>query len=225
MATRLLYLGDFDVVTATAKVTRVNATEDGRTDVQLDQTCFYPRGGGQDWDEGAITSSDGTVVLVVNEVRLDENGVVHHIGSYERGELHEGDDVQCEVNAERRMANTRLHSAGHVLDMAVDQLGLQWVAGKGAHYPHMSFVEYEADITPEAAEAVRQQIEEKVHELVAKGSTNEIRFMPVSDMHTVCRHVPANIPPNKPAMWSCTLPISAFRAAAPMLKMCTISDR
>lgn len=199
MATRLMYLEDFDVVTATAKVTGVDTTEDGRIDLQLDQTCFYPRGGGQDWDEGFIKSNDGSVIFAVNEVRLDENGVVRHIGTYEKGELREGDEVICEVNAERRETNTRLHSAGHILDMAIDQLGLQWAAGKGAHYPHMSFVEYEADITPEAAEVVRQQIEGKVHELVAAGSTNEIRFMPVGEMHTVCRHVPTNIPTNKPA--------------------------
>jgi Ser-tRNA(Ala) deacylase AlaX len=171
--------------------------EDGRTDIQLDKTCFYPRGGGQDWDEGTIKNDDST--FAVQEVRLDENGIVHHIGAYTFGKLNVGDAVHCAVDVKRREINTRLHSAGHLVDMAVDQLGLSWVAGKGAHYPHMSFVEYDAEITPEEAVVIQKDIERVANEIIAKGSQNEIRFMPVSEMHTVCKHVPENIPTNKPA--------------------------
>ncbi|HSW74697.1 MAG TPA: alanine--tRNA ligase-related protein [Candidatus Saccharimonadales bacterium] len=199
MATQLAYLEDFDVTICDAAVTLAVNTEDARVDIQLDTTCFYPRGGGQDWDEGLITSKDGLVTFVVQEVRLDENGVVHHIGNYQSGVLKASDTVKCSVDAERRGVNTRLHSAGHLVDMAVDRLGLPWVAGKGAHYPHMSFVEYSAEITTEQAAALQKDIEKVANEIIAKGSHNEIRFMPVSEMHTVCKHVPDNIPANKPA--------------------------
>jgi Ser-tRNA(Ala) deacylase AlaX len=199
MATQLAYLEDFDVVTCSANVTSVENTEDKRIDIQLDKTCFYPRGGGQDWDEGAITNEDGSVTFIVQEVRLDENGVVHHIGAYQSGELKVGGTVNCSVDARRREINTRLHSAGHLVDMAVDRLGLSWIAGKGAHYPHMSFVEYDAEVSPEEVETVQKDIERTANEIIAKGSQNEIRFMPVSEMHTVCKHVPENIPTNKPA--------------------------
>lgn len=199
MATQLVYLEDFDVLTCSATVTAVDMAEDGRVDVQLDQTCFYPRGGGQDWDEGTIASADGRALLTVGEVRLDENGEVHHLGTYERGELKAGDPVACSVDADRRLVNTRLHSAGHVIDMAVDRLGLNWVPGRGGHYPHMSFVEYTSDIGTTAADDLRSRIEAAANEIVQAGSANEIRFMPVEAMHTVCRHVPENIPRNKPA--------------------------
>jgi Ser-tRNA(Ala) deacylase AlaX len=196
MATNLVYLNDFGVVTCDAHITQVSSTDDGRTDVQLDQTCFYPRGGGQDWDTGTIRK-DGAV-LEVDEVRLDEAGVVHHLGST-TGEFNTGDDVQCSVDTERRAINTRLHSAGHLIDLAVDTLQLPWIPGKGAHYPHMSFVEYEAEVRPEEAGALAAKIEQLTNEAVAEGGDNEIRFMPVSEMHAVCRHVPENIPANKPA--------------------------
>lgn len=199
MATQLVYLEDFNVTTCDATVTSIENTEDDRIDVQLDKTCFYPRGGGQDWDEGIIASDDGSAAFAVQEVRLDENGVVHHIGTYQSGELKIGDTVKCSVDVERREINTRLHSAGHLVDMAVDRLGLSWVAGKGAHYPHMSFVEYDAELTPEEVAEVQKDIERVANEIIAKGSHNEIRFMPVSEMHTVCKHVPDNIPTNKPA--------------------------
>jgi Ser-tRNA(Ala) deacylase AlaX len=196
MATDLMYLKDFDVVTCQAQVTKVHDTEDGRTAVELDQTCFYPRGGGQDWDMGTITGPNGTIR--VEEVRLDEAGVVQHIGTVQ-GTLQTGDAVQCSVDAERRTINTRLHSAGHVVDMAVDRLGLDWIPGKGGHYPHMSFVEYAAEVSPDDTENIRAQIESTAREAVVAGGDNEIRFMPVSEMSHVCRHVPENIPTNKPA--------------------------
>jgi Ser-tRNA(Ala) deacylase AlaX len=190
MATKLLYMDDFGVTTCDAKVTDIKMTEDGRTAVILDQTCFYPRGGGQDWDTGTIND------FKVEETRLDPEGLVWHIGS---GELHVGDAVKCHVDEARRNINTRLHSAGHVVDLAVDRLKLPWIPGRGGHYPHMSFVEYEGEAAPEQYEDLAKQIETIANEVISKGSQNEIRFMPVSEMHTVCRHVPANIPANKPA--------------------------
>jgi len=199
MATQLIYLEDFDVTAGDALVTAVTATGDGQTDVQLNRTCFYPRGGGQDWDEGTISSRDGAAVFAVREVRLDENGAVHHIGAYQQGRLHAGDAVACAVDTARRTVNTRLHSAGHVIDMAVDALGLDWIAAKGQHYPHMSAVEYSGSWQPEKAEALRAAIEQKAGELIAAGTDNTICFMPAAEMHAVCRHVPQNIPTNKPA--------------------------
>lgn len=198
MATRLLYLEGFDVTSCEAQVTTVSRTGEGLTDVQLDATCFYPRGGGQDWDEGTITGSDGSTVFDVREVRLDENGDVHHVGSYQQGELQAGVTVRCSVDEGRRAINTRLHSAGHVVDMAIDALGLDWVATKGQHYPHLSAVEYSGEWRAEKAEELRHAIELKANELVLAGTENTIRFMPVEEMHTVCRHVPDDIPKNKP---------------------------
>lgn len=193
MATDLLYLDDFDVLTASATATAVTSLDDGRVDVKLDRTCFYPRGGGQDWDTGTITAGDAA--FTVEEVRLDEHGVVHHLG---QGSVSEGAGVVLHVDAERRAVNTRLHSAGHIVDLAVERLGLPWVPGKGAHYPHMSFVEYNGDVS-EDVEETRQRIEREVGRVIDEGSHNEIRFMPVAHMGEYCRHVPENIPTNKPA--------------------------
>jgi Ser-tRNA(Ala) deacylase AlaX len=128
-------------------------------------------------------------------VRLDEHGVVHHLG---RGTVSVGAGVVLDVDAARRMTNTRLHSAGHIVDLAVERLGLPWVPGKGAHYPHMSFVEYNGNV-PEDVEETRRRLEREVSQVIDEGSRNEIRFMPVSDMGQYCRHVPENIPTNKPA--------------------------
>ncbi len=86
-----------------------------------------------------------------------------------------------------------------MVDLAVERLGLPWVPGKGAHYPHMSFVEYNAALAPEETEATLVRIQQAARDVVGAGSTNEIRFMPVSEMGDYCRNVPDNIPTNKPA--------------------------
>jgi Ser-tRNA(Ala) deacylase AlaX len=194
--TELLYMQDFDVESCEARVVSVSPSEDERVDIVLDQTCFYPRGGGQDWDTGVITGADAG--FNVAAVHLDEHGTVHHIGQFSNGILQTGDRVSAVVDHKRRSINTRLHSAGHVIDMAIDYLGLDWIATKGQHYPHLSAVEYSGTWEPERAEELRVAIEKQTNAFTAQDSKNSLKFMPVEAMHTVCRHVPDNIPKNKP---------------------------
>lgn len=194
--TKLTYLEDFDV--ESCKTVIVSVTQgDERHDIVLDATCFYPRGGGQDWDTGIIYADNNE--FEVNEVRLDENGDVHHFGLFKKGEFVVGDQVECKVDHERRSVNTRLHSAGHVIDMAIDAVGLDWVATKGQHYTHLSAIEYQGSFEPEQSEELKQKIEQKANEIVSEGLVNAIKFMPVEEMSQICLNVPDNIPSNKPA--------------------------
>ncbi len=192
-------MNDFDVETCTSKVLSAQISDDeaaaGKLDIVLDQTCFYPRGGGQDWDKGTI--SNGETSALVDEVRLDEHGIVHHSCNAD-ADINVGDEVTCTVDHERRWINTRLHSAGHMIDMAVDSLGYTWMPAKGQHYPHLSAVEYEGTLDGLDADQLRQQIEDKANKLQHQAKDNRLRFMDVSELHTVCRHVPSNIPTNKP---------------------------
>jgi Ser-tRNA(Ala) deacylase AlaX len=196
MSTDLLYMQAFDVESCEAKITEINPLPDERVDIALDQTCFYARGGGQDWDMGVIQQSGS--IFNVEEVRLDEDGIVHHIGMIASGQFKKDDFVECEVDHERRLVNMRLHSAAHVIDMAVADHGLDWIATKGQHYPDLSAIEYRGTWEADRAEELRAALELRANEFIQKGSQNSIRFMPVSEMHTVCRHAPDNIPANKP---------------------------
>lgn len=194
--TELLYMQDFDVESCEARIKSIQQTDDGRTDVILDQTCFYARGGGQDWDTGTIAKEGAR--FDVEEAHLDENGIVHHIGVMKEGSFEDGDIISGQVDRDRRAINTRLHSAGHVVDMAIDSVGLDWIATKGQHYPHLSAVEYSGSWQAEKDEDLKTAIETQANEFIAKGTENTLKFMPVEEMRTVCRHVPDNIPKNKP---------------------------
>ena len=196
MTTRLNYLHDFDMTRGKARVVSVVPLGEGRTGVLLDETCFYPRGGGQDYDKGIMRSD--TSIFIVDEVRMDEEGSVRHIGMFNGAAFSNGSEVELEVDAARRQLNSRIHSAGHLIDLAVDRIGLKWRPGRGAHYHDMAFVEYDGEWNAEEADGIKARIEREANSLVHEGGKNEIRFMPKEEMHTVCRFVPDYVPTNKP---------------------------
>ena len=62
MNTKLLYLENFSLLTCDAQVIAV-LNEDGRDIVILDQTVFYPQGGGQPYDKGIIESPNSKFIV------------------------------------------------------------------------------------------------------------------------------------------------------------------
>ena len=67
--TRLLYYEDAYTTEFTAKVLRVQE-QNGLSKILLDQTAFYPAGGGHPSDTGKITGTNGDVKI--SEARFEE---------------------------------------------------------------------------------------------------------------------------------------------------------
>ena len=99
-------------------------TEEGATDTLsegegsliLDTTVFYGEGGGQVGDTGSVTA-DGTRLTVTDTKKND--GVYIHLVSVEEGSVKVGDTVTLAVDAARRNAIRRNHSACHLLQSAL----------------------------------------------------------------------------------------------------------
>ena len=87
--------------------TRVRSCAQGRKgwDVILDQTAFYPEGGGQPYDLGAL---GGVQVLEVHE---REGHVVHTCSA----PLEEGSTVEGEIDWARRFDLMQHHSGEHIV--------------------------------------------------------------------------------------------------------------
>ncbi|MEB3757368.1 MAG: alanine--tRNA ligase [Desulfurococcales archaeon] len=92
----------------------------------LDQTAFYPEGGGQDYDTGVIRSGE-TEYRVISVHKTPNNVIVHVLDSSYKGEL----DVHGEIDWHRRYRLMRHHTATHiVLGAARRVLGSHvWQAG------------------------------------------------------------------------------------------------
>ncbi|AHG04293.1 alanyl-tRNA synthetase [Halobacterium sp. DL1] len=82
-------------------------TDVSGTDVRLEETYFYPAGGGQPADRGTL----GGVTVV--DVQSTGEGVVHRLA--EEPGFEAGDEVQAEVDPEFRRYCRRAHTASHVL--------------------------------------------------------------------------------------------------------------
>ncbi len=86
--------------------------------VVLDKTPFYAEMGGQVADHGVITG-EGGAEFTVTDVQKTKGGKYLHTGTMTRGSFHLGENVQAVVDAERRTAIMRAHSATHLLHAAL----------------------------------------------------------------------------------------------------------
>ena len=92
--------------------------------VVLDSTPFYAESGGQIGDRGDISGSMG--VFQVEDTRRPLKGLIVHYGQISEGYMSVGDEVQANVNAQRREDTMRNHSATHLLHKALrDIIGPQ----------------------------------------------------------------------------------------------------
>ena len=104
--TEALYMNDSYLKKWEAKVVSV---KDDKY-IILDKTAFYPKGGGQPWDEGIISrNNDQFRVVYVGKF----SGEISH--EVDKAGLKLGDIVSCELNWERRYTYMRYHTASHLI--------------------------------------------------------------------------------------------------------------
>jgi len=143
--------------------------------------------GGQPTDTGTISSSGGVEFKV--EMVKNVSGVIHHYGSYTSGTTFSaGETVQLKIHEANRRLNARLHSAGHLLDIAMLKTDFKDLKpGKGNHTSESSFVEYIGAIPAEAREGVVVALNEELKRLIAQNSEVVVRnTTPYDEIGTLC---------------------------------------
>jgi alanyl-tRNA synthetase len=162
--TRLLYYEDVDRFEFDAKV--LKAYEGGF--VALDETAFYPRGGGQEPDHGTI---DGKRVEEV----IKYGGVVLHRFTGELPAV--GSQVHGVVDSVRRQRIKRIHTATHILNGASRQVLGPWVwqhsAFKEADYGRLDITHF-AHLSDEEV----QKIEDVANDIVMRNLPVTISNVP-----------------------------------------------
>jgi len=81
----------------------------------LDQTCFYPRGGGQTSDSGEIQG-----IRVLDVEKKDTSEILHVLESDETFDA--GEKVHGIIDWEKRYRIMRLHSAAHIVYYLMQQV-------------------------------------------------------------------------------------------------------
>lgn len=127
---KALYLADSYLKEADATVVSVN---DGKF-VVLDQTLFYPKGGGQPNDTGKIVR--GTEVFNVVYVGKFSGEVSHEV---DHAGLQVGDKVHLVLNWERRYKMMRSHTAAHVVASLLNQGTGALITGNQLEEDHVRF--------------------------------------------------------------------------------------
>ena len=151
--------GQITVMVVDGKV--VEEAEDGaEVALVLNQTPFYGESGGQEGDTGTITKEGGaTVTITETQKKLGDLHV--HLGTLFGGSLKVGDDVQLEVDHDRRSALRAHHSATHLLHAALrNELGDHitqkgsLVAGERLRFD----ISHPKAMTPEELSVVEDQV-------------------------------------------------------------------
>lgn len=162
-------------------------------------TIFHAQGGGQPSDVGTITLTSPTPdgndpKFTVHQVRKVDPAILH-LGTFEPEDPRFTDadlglEVRQAVDVPTRVLHSKLHTAGHVLGLAIHVLSRAGAAGlpadlrdgKASHYPGAAFVENIGLIPGDAKAAIQA----KVDELVAQDLAVAIHFWSGADAGAKC---------------------------------------
>ncbi len=144
----------------------------------LDRTPMYAEMGGQVGDHGTICA-DG-MVFNVTDVQKNKGGKYMHYGRVLSGTVSLGDTVTASVDAERRQAICRAHTATHLLQSALER-----VLGEHCHqagslvepdHLRFDFTHFSA-VTPDELARVSTE----VMEMILRGAQVETMVLPIEE--------------------------------------------
>lgn len=107
-----LYYADPDCAKFTTSIIRTDQDEDGKYYVILNESAFYPTGGGQPHDTGTING-----VKVIDVVEM--NAEIRH---YVEKPIPDASEVDCVIDWERRFDHMQQHAGQHILSAAFVEL-------------------------------------------------------------------------------------------------------
>lgn len=142
-----LYMKQGGLLECKAIITKIGSSEINKKKyywIQLNQTIFHPKGGGQPSDEGTI---DGRSVAfihkeVLDKSRLNQFEILHCFDENQELNFKVGDEVELKVDPIKRKLHSRLHTAGHIVAEAIRKNFPELEGYQGNHYPDNCYVKF-----------------------------------------------------------------------------------
>jgi alanyl-tRNA synthetase len=145
--------------------------------VVLEHTPFYAESGGQVGDTGVLSNAD--VRFEVMDTRKSGQAFAH-IGSLAEGRIRVGDELEAVIDANRRKATIRNHSATHLMHAALRKVLGEHVQQKGSLVDNeklrFDFSHFEA-VTAEQLREIERLVNEQIRENLATSAEE----MPIDD--------------------------------------------
>jgi Ser-tRNA(Ala) deacylase AlaX len=156
--------------------------------VILDQTVFYPEGGGQPGDRGEIVGKDG--IFKVEYTRMIKGEITHQGKTH--GVLGNGEKIKAIIDWNFRYKYMRIHSAGHLIHDVLMSLVSSLKPLKGSH-SSKAYLEYEGSMDV----SLKDKLADLVKEAVGKDLPIITREASYEELVKECQFVPSNLPKDK----------------------------
>ncbi|KAJ0980672.1 hypothetical protein J5N97_008927 [Dioscorea zingiberensis] len=119
--------------------------------------------------------------------RVWHYGFLEFLEDGSESKFKEGQEVSLYVDAERRELNSRLHSAGHLLDVCMRNVGLSYLEPtKGYHFPDGPFVEYKGVIPQDQLLLKQKELEAEANALISTGGKVSASILPYDEAAKWC---------------------------------------
>jgi alanyl-tRNA synthetase len=143
----------------------------------LNQTPFYPEGGGQVGDKGILTFGDEKIRVF--DTKKENDLVIHMVDKFP--EYIQDPTVHCEVDFTRRRLTENNHSATHLLHAALRQVLGTHVQQKGSYLDdttlRFDFAHFQK-VSDEEIAQIEQIVNRKIRENIA---LEEARSLPIEE--------------------------------------------
>ena len=188
MKTRMLYYEDAYKTECETQILEVKENlAGGLKDIILDQTVFYPEGGGQPGDRGELKVGD--ISIKVEYTRRKDGEIVHQGKVFE--ELNEGAKVLAKTDWNWRYKYMRIHSAGHLVHDVLMAMTKGLKPLKGSH-GQKAWLEYIGETA-----IVKEELENAVNEAVVKDLPIITKESTFEELEKECPLLPPNLPRDK----------------------------
>jgi len=163
------YLFEYDSIVKT-----IEPDEKDKLNMYLtfEKTIFHPQGGGQPADEGTIEINNKSIKINGLLYDKDRDLILHKVSKEDSDLIKLGDKVTMKINKEKRELHARIHSGGHLIDIAVAKLKLNLLPSKGYHFAEGPYVEYKGKL--DNLDSYKEKFETLSNEVIDNSGSDKV---------------------------------------------------